>query len=125
MLRKKLNGKDLINVALFEQLLTGFDVAKATFILNGLKNCFPMGLNPEGPFPPSKLWVQSIVSRSDRVKVNEYLDAEITANRVFGPLPVPRGLWKDSVTYPMSVVLKKDLTHESSRICLMVDPGLA
>jgi hypothetical protein len=55
MLRKKLNIKGFINVALFEQMLTGFDVTKAQFILNGLKNGFPMGLNPEGPFPPSKL----------------------------------------------------------------------
>ena len=110
VLRKQLNVKGFINVTLFEQLLTGFDTTKAQFILNGLKNGFAMGLNPEGPFPPAKLWVQSIVSRTDRAKVNEYLDAEIAASRMFGPFPVPRGLWSDSVTYPMSVVLKKDLT---------------
>ena len=110
VLKEKLKVKGFINVDLFEQLLTGFDVTKTQFILNGLRNGFPMGLKPEGPFPPSKLWVQSIVSRSDRVIVNEYLDGEVTANRMFGPFPVPRGLWKDSVTYPMSVVLKKDLT---------------
>ena len=55
MLRKKLNVKGFINVALFEQLLTGFDATKAQFILNGLKNGFAISLNPEGPFPPAKL----------------------------------------------------------------------
>ena len=65
---------------------------------------------PEGSFPPGKLWVQSVVSRIDRAKVNDYLDAKIAANRMFGPFPVPRGLWSESVTYPMSVVIKKDLT---------------
>ena len=102
--------KGFINVILFEQLLTGFDSAKTQFVLNGLKNGFPMGLNPDGPFPPAKLWVQSTVSQADRATVNEYLDAEITANRMFGPFSVPRGLWKDSVTYPMSITLKKDLS---------------
>ena len=110
VLRKKLEVKGFINVALFEQLLTGFDAAKAQFILNGLKNGFSIGLNSEGPFPPAKLWVQSVVSRADRAKVNDYLDGEIAACRMFGPFSVPRGLWKDSVTYPMSVMLKKDLT---------------
>ena len=110
MLRKKLNVNGFINVALFEQLLTGFDVTKAQIVLDGLKNGFAMGLNAGGPFPPAKLWVKSIVSRADRAKVNDYLDGEIAASRMFGPFPVPRGLWKDSVTYPMSVVLKKDLT---------------
>ena len=36
VLRKKLNVKGFINVSLFEQLLTSFDITKAQFILNGL-----------------------------------------------------------------------------------------
>ena len=59
----------------------------------------PVGLNPEGPFSPGKFWVQSVVSRIDRAKVNDYLDAEIAANRMFGPFPVPRGQFMERIGY--------------------------
>ena len=109
-LQAKFQISSRINIPLFEALLVGYDPAKALFVSNGLHRGFPMGLVPNGPTPPTKLWAHSFVSAPDRVVINTYLAAEIDARRIFGPFTLPpRGaFWGNSVVYPMSLTFRKD-----------------
>ena len=109
-LQAKFQISSRVNIPLFEALLVGYNPAEALFVSNGLHRGFPMGLVPNGPTPPTKLWAHSFVSASDRVVINTYLAAEIVAGRIFGPFTLPpRGVfWGNSVVYPMSLTFKKD-----------------
>ena len=110
-LQVKLKIQSRVNIALFELLLKGYDALESSYVLNGLKTGFAFGVPEIGPFPPSKLWAPSHVSPEDRLIINVCLAEEIAASRLFGPfLTPPRGLWKDTVSYPMSIILKKDGT---------------
>ena len=110
MFQMKFQISSRVNIPLFEALMVGYNPIEALFVSDGLHRGFPMGLIPNGPVPPAKLWASSFVSPADRIVINAYLLAEIAARRIFGPFLVPpRGVfWGNSVVYPMSLTFKKD-----------------
>ena len=109
MLQRKFQISSRVNISLFEALLVGYNPTEALFVLNGLHRGFPMGLIPNGPAPPAKLWASSFVSPSDRIVINAYLLAEIAARRIFGPfLHPPRGtFWANAVVTLCPLLLRK------------------
>ena len=99
------------------KLITIIDISEDGFIfrrsrdyvLNGLEFGFPLGVYPAGPFPPPRLWAESHVSPAGRLRINDYLLSERSVGRIYGPLPVPRGVhWRNSVVYPMCEALRSD-----------------
>ena len=113
MLKAKLGACSKIDVPLFEELLAGYDVTEAAYVLPGLKNGFPMGVIDGDPPLPEKSWGPLFLSNEEREIVNIYLDKEIALGRIYGPYVFPpRGaFWAGRVVYPMSVAPKKDGGH--------------
>ena len=58
---KHLQVRTEIDVGLFSTLLQGFDPVKSAFVLEGLRDGFRLGLGTYGPFPPTRLWIESFV----------------------------------------------------------------
>ena len=101
--------KSGIDIPEFRRLSLGCAQIERDYVLNGLENGFSLGISPEGPFPPPRLWAQSHVSPAGRLRINDYLLSERSVGRIFGPLPVPRGkYWEKSVVYPMCEALRSD-----------------
>ena len=98
-----------IDIPEFRRLSVGCLESERGYVLNGLEVGFPLGVNPAGPFPPPRLWAESHVSPAGRLRINDYLLSERSVGRIYGPLPVPRGVyWRNSVVYPMCKTLRSD-----------------
>ena len=100
-----------INVKLFTSLLQGFDPVKGAFVLTGLKEGFRLGLGTFGPYPPTRLWIESFVPVPEsRGRITTYLEEEVALRRIFGPFEaVPATVFCDGVNVaPMSEVLRSD-----------------
>ena len=96
---------------LFSTLLRGYDPVKSVFVLEGLRNGFRLGLGTFGPFPPTRLWVESFVPVPEsRGRITTYLTEEVALRRIFGPFQaVPDTFFWDRVNVsPMSEVLRGD-----------------
>ena len=113
MLKIKLDSHSQINIALFEELLVGYDPIETAYVVLGLKGGFSMGLLAGGPRPPERSWASSFLSNEGRLIINSYLEKEVALGRIFGPFDSPpRGeFWAGHVVYPMSVAPKKDGGH--------------
>ena len=85
MLKEKLGSHSKINIALFEELLVGYDPVEAAYVLPGLKGGFSMGLQGGGPRPPERSWAPSFLSNEERAIINSYLENEVALGRIFGP----------------------------------------
>ena len=81
-----------IDIPEFRRLSVGCIQSERDYVLNGLEFGFPLGVNSTGPFPPPRLWAESRVSPAGRLRINDYLLSERSVGRIFGPLPVPRGV---------------------------------
>ena len=75
------------------------------YVLNGLDFGFPLGVNPAGPFPPPRLWVESHVSLAGRLRIKDYLSSERSVDRIYGPLPVPRDCTGATQLFTQCVIL--------------------
>ena len=59
MLKAKLDSHSQINIALFEELLAGYDPIETAYVVPGLKGGFSMGLLAGGSRPPERSWASS------------------------------------------------------------------
>ena len=102
--------KSGINIPEFERLSVGCDVIEQNWVVKGLRDGYPLGVNEAGPFPPQRLWAESRVSHDSHARITEYLVSEREEGRVFGPFSeAPNGKhWQGTVVYPMSETQRSD-----------------
>ena len=102
--------KSGMNIDDFIMMSIGYDPIECDYVIQGLLHGFRLGLNPEGPFPPQRLWAESHNSPEASVRITNYLLSEREEGRIFGPLPnAPSGNnYANTVVYPMNEVPKAD-----------------
>ena len=102
--------KSGMNIDDFIMMSIGYDPIECDYVIQGLLHGFRLGLNPEGPFPPQRLWAESHNSPEASVRITNYLLSEREEGRIFGPFPnAPSGNnYADTVVYPMNEVPKAD-----------------
>ena len=106
-LRRIWNVGTKVNVDLFASLVQGYDAVEADWVVRGLRDGFPIGIPAEGPFPPERIWADSLVPDDAKVIIEDFFDSEKEARRIFGPFVAPHGEhWQGACSYPVSVIPK-------------------